>query len=89
MTLVLELLSNVISSGLLLTGAAFCVIGGIGVLRLPDLYPRTHAVSVRDSLGAVLVLLGLAVQADSGLGAAKLVTIEVRPMPMKKTRWRR
>ena len=71
MSLVLELLS----SGLLLAGAAFCVIGGIGVLRLPDLYTRTHAVSVSDSLGAALVLLGLAVQADSGLGAAKLMTI--------------
>jgi multicomponent Na+:H+ antiporter subunit G len=70
-SLVLEIVSN----GLLLAGAAFCVIGGIGVLRLPDLYTRTHAVSVSDSLGAVLVLLGLAVQADSGLGAAKLVTI--------------
>ena len=71
MSLVLEILGD----GMLLVGAAFCVIGGIGVLRMPDLYTRTHAVSVSDSLGAVLVLLGLAVQADSGLAAAKLVTI--------------
>jgi multicomponent Na+:H+ antiporter subunit G len=69
--LVLEILSD----GLLLAGAVFCVIGGIGLLRLPDLYTRTHAVSVSDSLGAALVLLGLALQADSGLGVAKLVTI--------------
>ena len=66
---------ELISDGLLLAGAAFCVIGGIGVLRLPDLYTRTHAVSVSDSLGAVLVLLGLTVQAGFGLGAAKLLTI--------------
>ncbi len=71
MSLIFELLSN----GLLLAGAAFCVIGGIGVLRLPDLYTRTHAVSVSDSLGAVLVLLGLTVQAGFGLGAAKLLTL--------------
>jgi multicomponent Na+:H+ antiporter subunit G len=70
-----SLVVEILSDGLLLAGAVFCVIGGIGVLRLPDLYTRTHAVSVSDSLGAVLVLLGLAVQADSGLAAAKLATI--------------
>ena len=71
MSLVLEVLSG----GLLLAGAVFCTIGGVGVLRLPDLYPRTHAVSVSDSLGAVLVLLGLTLQAGIGLGAAKLLMI--------------
>jgi multicomponent Na+:H+ antiporter subunit G len=70
-----SLVLEVLSGGLLLAGAVFCIIGGVGVLRLPDLYTRTHAVSVSDSLGAVLVLLGLTLQAGFGLDAAKLLMI--------------
>ncbi len=44
-----------------IAGSLFCVIGGIGMLRLPDFFSRTHAASIGDSLGAALVLLGLVV----------------------------
>ncbi len=63
---------EVVSAILLLTGAVFCVIGGIGVVRLPDLYSRTHAASITDTLGAGLMLLGL-----MGYGGFSLVTVKL------------
>ena len=55
MSAVLEILSWIC----LVSGAIFCVIGGIGILRLPDFYTRTHAASITDTMGAGLVLAGL------------------------------
>jgi multicomponent Na+:H+ antiporter subunit G len=59
----------------LLAGSAFCVIGAIGLIRMPDLYTRMHAASVTDTLGAGLILLGLLLQAGFTLVAAKLVIV--------------
>ena len=60
---------------LLLGGSAFCVIGGVGLLRLPDFYSRTHAGGLTDTLGATLILAGLMLQAGPGMVAVKLVLI--------------
>ncbi len=60
---------------LLVGGGLFCIVGSIGVLRMPDFYTRMHAASVNDTLGAGLILLGLALQAGWTLVAAKLVII--------------
>ena len=59
----------------LVAGAGFCVIGGIGLLRMPDFYARTHAAGVTDTMGAGLVLLGLMLQAPTALIGVKLVII--------------
>ena len=66
---------TVVSGGCLLAGGFFCVVGGIGVLRMPDFYTRMHATSVTETLGAGLILLGLALQAGLTLVTAKLVMI--------------
>lgn len=60
---------------LLAGGAAFCLIGALGLLRMPDFYTRMHAASVTDTLGAGLVLLGMMLQAGLGLVTVKLVFI--------------
>ena len=60
---------------LLVAGVLFCLVGGVGVLRMPDFYTRAHAASVNDTLSAELVLLGLMMQAGWTLVAAKLVII--------------
>ena len=44
---------------LLSLGTFFCLVGGIGIHRMPDFYTRTHAASITDTLGAGLVLVGL------------------------------
>ena len=44
-------------------GVGFVVGGAIGLLRFPDFYTRVHAVSASCGVGAVLVVVGLAVSA--------------------------
>jgi len=65
-----------ILSWLLLTlGGISVLIGGIGALRMPDLFTRMHAASVTDSLGAILVLTGIMLQAGLSLATIKLAAI--------------
>lgn len=59
----------------LVAGGLFCVIGMIGVIRLPDMFARLHGASITDTLGAGFVIIGLILQAPSTLVAAKLVII--------------
>ncbi len=66
---------DILSWALLVAGGFFCVVGGLGLNRMPDFYTRLHAASVTDTLGAGLVLLGLILQAGFTLVAAKLVVI--------------
>jgi multicomponent Na+:H+ antiporter subunit G len=63
------------SALLLVAGGGFCVIGGVGVLRMPDFYTRVHAASVCDNVGALLVLAGLMLLAGWSLVLVKLVAI--------------
>ena len=56
-------------------GGIFCVIGALGLLRMPDFYTRMHAASVIDTVGAGLMLLGLMLQAGFTLVAAKLLIV--------------
>jgi multicomponent Na+:H+ antiporter subunit G len=58
-------------------GGIFCVIGAIGLMRMPDFFTRMHAASVIDTLGAGLLLLGLMLQAGLTLVTAKLIMIGV------------
>ena len=60
---------------LLVTGGFFCIVGAVGLLRMPDFYTRVHAASVTDTLGAGLILLGLMLQAGWTLVMLKLVVI--------------
>jgi multicomponent Na+:H+ antiporter subunit G len=56
----------------LVTGSVFCMIGGLGMLRMPDFYTRTHAASLTDTLGATLILVGLAIYSGLNLITVKL-----------------
>jgi multicomponent Na+:H+ antiporter subunit G len=65
-----------IASWVFLTlGGISVLIGGIGALRLPDLFTRMHAASVTDSIGAILVLVGIMLQAGLSLATIKLLAI--------------
>ena len=59
----------------LVCGGFFCIVGGIGLLRMPDFYTRMHAASVIETLGAGLLLFGLILQAGFTLIAAKLIVL--------------
>ena len=64
-----------VAYGLVFAGAAFCLIGAIGVLRFPDVYARMHSAGITDTIGALLVLVGLMLLAGFTLAGAKLVFI--------------
>ena len=65
-----------IASWLLLSiGGIFVFIGGIGALRMPDLYTRMHAASITDSIGPVLIIAGIMLQAGISLSTIKLAAI--------------
>ncbi len=66
---------DLLSWALLVAGGLFVMVGGVGVLRLPDLYSRLHAAGITDTLGAALILVGLMVQAGFTLITVKLLLI--------------
>lgn len=67
-----------IVSGLLLgAGGLFVLSGGVGLLRFPDFYTRTHAAGITDSAGAGLILLGLLVLTPGWETGIRLVIIMV------------
>lgn len=59
----------------LIAGGLLGIIGGIGMHRFPDFYSRTHAAGITDTLCAMLILLGLGLQAGLSLAAFKLAMI--------------
>lgn len=71
----LEWVLDIVSWVLLSAGGVFVLIGGIGALRMPNLYTRMHAASVTDTMGAVLVLTGIMFQAGLSLATIKLAAI--------------
>jgi len=68
----MTLLVNIVSWISLALGGLFCIVGAIGLLRMPEFYTRMHAASVIETLGAGLILLGLVLQAGFTLVAVKL-----------------
>ena len=70
-------MSELVGILLILTGIAFFVAGSIGVLRLPDLHSRLHALTKADNLGLGLLCAGLALIDGGALNAVKLVLIWV------------
>ena len=71
----MAILVDVLSWAMLLTGGFLVLVGGIGALRMPDFYSRVHAASLTDSLGSILILLGIMLQAGFSLAAVKLAAI--------------
>ena len=73
----MDMLINGLSWVLLMAGCFFIVTGAVGLLRLPDVYSRLHAVGLADTLGAGLFLGGLMIQGGLSLVTAKLILILV------------
>lgn len=71
----MNMLVDILSGLSLLVGSLFCLVGAIGLLRMPDFYTRIHAASVTETAGAGFILLGLLLQAGFTLVAAKLLMI--------------
>lgn len=62
---------------LILIGIFFLTVSSLGIVRLPDFYSRTHAVGKSETLGAMLMLSGLAVYNGFEINSLKLVMMLV------------
>jgi multicomponent Na+:H+ antiporter subunit G len=69
----MALLLDGLSWALILAGGFFTVVGAVGLVRMPDVFTRMHAVSVTDTLGAGLLLVGFMLQAGLSLVLLKLM----------------
>ena len=66
---------DILSSILILAGVFFYLAGSIGLLRLPDLYARLHALTKADNLGLGLLIAGLTLYSPELLTILKLLLI--------------
>lgn len=71
----METALDIVSWVLLIAGGVFAMIGGLGMIRLPDVYARMHGAGITDTLGAGLILAGLMIQAGLTLISVKLLLI--------------
>lgn len=56
-------------------GLFFLVVGSIGMMRLPDVFARAHALSLTDSLGAAFVLAGLAINEGFTVNFLRIIVV--------------
>jgi multicomponent Na+:H+ antiporter subunit G len=68
---------SIISIIFIIAGLFFLIVAAIGVVRLPDVFSRSHAVSLTDSLGAFLMLFGLALHEGLGINTLKILVVLV------------
>lgn len=53
-------MSDALAAVMMLAGALFAFVAAVGVVRLPDLLVRMHAATKAGTMGAGLILLGVA-----------------------------
>ena len=68
-------MSEILALLLVYTGLFFFAAGSIGLLRLPDLHTRLHALTKADNLGLGLLVAGLAIYIGSLMTAVKLLLV--------------
>ncbi|HKL89411.1 MAG TPA: monovalent cation/H(+) antiporter subunit G [Salinibacter sp.] len=69
-------MSTILAGLLMVGGTAFMLVAAIGLLRLPDLYTRMHAVTKAGTLGVGLILLSAAVAfGDVSVATRSLVAL--------------
>lgn len=71
----LSLVISLISDGLLIIGAACVLIGGIGILRMPEFFTRMHAASLTDTMATLALFAGMMLQSGFSLATFKLFAI--------------
>lgn len=73
----MALLWDIITFLCLVAGSVSMLIGGYGLLKLPDVFARMHAAGMVDTLGLALIMVGLMFQAGFTLITFKLFLIIV------------
>ena len=73
----LELLINILSWVAIISGSIFIIIGAYGAYKAPGFWSRLQSVSLIESLGAFLVLIGLGLQSGFTFITIKIVIIGI------------
>ncbi len=73
----IEIVQDIVAWAFLVTGSLFLMIGGLGLIRLPDFYTRLHAAGITDTMGAELLIVGMMVHEGATLVTVKLAVIGV------------
>ncbi|MDE2751205.1 MAG: monovalent cation/H(+) antiporter subunit G [Gemmatimonadota bacterium] len=71
----MEQAATALSWALLLGGAFFLLTGSLGMVRLPDVFTRMHAAGMTDTMGAGMIVVGLAVYNGADLVTVRLLLI--------------
>ena len=68
---------DILGWGALVLGGFFCLVGAIGLHRMPDVFTRMHATSVSDTMGVGLLTVGMLSQTTDWTVAVRLVIIVI------------
>ena len=71
------MLVEIVSGLLILLGVIALITGGLGLVKLPDLFSRTHAVGMMDTAGVGFIILGLIVYEGFTLVSVKLALVGI------------
>ena len=66
---------EILSIIFIVAGLFFLIVAAIGVIRLPDVFSRAHAISLTDSLGAFLTLIGIALHEGLSTNMLKILVV--------------
>ena len=66
---------DAVAAVLIVAGCLLGLLGGIGVLRLPDVFGRMHAATKPPTLGLVLVAAGAALRVEAIADVTLLVLV--------------
>ena len=66
---------EILSMIFIVAGLFFLIVAAIGVIRLPDVFSRAHAISLTDSLGAFLTLIGIALHEGLSTNMLKILVV--------------
>ena len=73
----MEVLLSWLSGGALLMGTAALLVGALGLVRLPNLFSRIHAVGMMDTAGVAFITLGMLIHEGFSLVSVKLAVVGV------------
>ena len=73
----MELLLSWLSGISLLLGTAALIVGALGLVRLPNLFSRIHAVGMMDTAGVAFITLGMLIHEGFSLISVKLAFVGV------------
>jgi multicomponent Na+:H+ antiporter subunit G len=71
----MEPVLDVLSWIAIVSGLFFMIVGTVGILRMPDILTRLHPAGMTDTMGAGLMLFGMAFQTSDWMVLVRLLFV--------------